>query len=597
MADFETLKNNANTAKEALKNKSEETKVALEKSFVDIMKSWEDAVIAIELESKTDTTKTTEASQARVDFDKFKNELEKEFKDILSAKEAENQANNKETQQQTNMLKDIITDQAYNLLLTYKSKTRIDIKNEQEFQIYINAFQIIITVLWASTHLWDTKENNKNIDNLWPITQAGVRTLQKYLNTTYMIWLEVDGKPGPKTLEALLAPVSDTDTTTRLEKMLADKPILSPLPIETIITKKVDKKKPSDKWTNKWWSKKEEVKTIKDANTEIPEKVIDTKFKELKKLYPKLDDQFLNAWAKAIISLKTWIIVWEFLYQDKTYYFDGEKRISRAKSKIIKTWEKPNEKKVDANIDSKTTIDKNIIKVNQKAIESGLNKYIHSNTISFEWDKNFQLYNEYYKNNIINLKKPTIRTYMTQSWSTRVSFSDDKWYVKYSIDLMAKDFIKKDTNDINYETIKEAIKKDIILKVQKEIEQKDSATLQKNYWSLKQYLEDTYFPINSLYSKQEQQNTFIKAFFEDFPRWIEFDKNDSILDNTNKRIKFEFDNNGNNKYWYGAMDINSKFTKDGKLDKEAIKRDIKSIINIKIKKQYPNFNLWNNYNK
>lgn len=273
MTDFETLKNNANAAKEALKSKSEETKVALEKSFVNTMKSWEDAVIAIELESKTDTTKTTEANQARVDFDKFKNELEQELKDILSVKEAETQLNDKETQQQTNMLKDIITDQAYNLLLTYKSKTRIDIKNEQEFQTYINAFQIIITVLWASTHLWDTKENNKNIDNLWPITQAGVRTLQKHLNTTYMVWLEVDGKPGPKTLEALLSPVSDTDTTTRLEKMLADKTAnslnLIPEKVITVVpssNKKTEKPKTENKKKKK--EERGEIQTQKKNQTQ-----------------------------------------------------------------------------------------------------------------------------------------------------------------------------------------------------------------------------------------------------------------------------------------------------------------------------------------
>jgi hypothetical protein len=38
------------------------------------------------------------------------------------------------------------------------------------------------------------------------------------------------------------------------------------------------------------------------------------------------------------------------------------------------------------------------------------------------------------------------------------------------------------------------------------------------------------------------------------------------------------------------MDINNKFTKEGKLDEEAIKRDIRSLIDMKIKKQYPNYN-------
>jgi hypothetical protein len=38
------------------------------------------------------------------------------------------------------------------------------------------------------------------------------------------------------------------------------------------------------------------------------------------------------------------------------------------------------------------------------------------------------------------------------------------------------------------------------------------------------------------------------------------------------------------------MDINNKFTKDGKLDKEAVKRDIKLIIDQKIKKDNPIYN-------
>jgi hypothetical protein len=145
--DFKKLQENATTAKEALASKTEETKVKLEQEFVDAMKSWEDAVKAKENEAKTDTTKSAEAIQARADFDKFKTDLGEELKNLLTIKETDTQLNDKETQQQTNMLKDIITDQAYNLLLSYKDKTRIDIKNEQEFRAYINAFQIIITVL------------------------------------------------------------------------------------------------------------------------------------------------------------------------------------------------------------------------------------------------------------------------------------------------------------------------------------------------------------------------------------------------------------------------------------------------------------------
>lgn len=102
--DFKKLQENAIATKEAIASKTEETKITLEKSFVDAMKSWEDAVIAIELEAKTDTTKTTEATQARVDFDKFKNELEQEFKDLLTVKEDEKDESSENTNSETNNL-------------------------------------------------------------------------------------------------------------------------------------------------------------------------------------------------------------------------------------------------------------------------------------------------------------------------------------------------------------------------------------------------------------------------------------------------------------------------------------------------------------
>ncbi len=102
--DFKKLQENAIATKEALASKTEETKATLEKSFVDAMTSWEEAVVAKEAEAKTDTTKTTEASQARVDFDKFKNELEQELKDLLTVKETEKDESSENTNSETNNL-------------------------------------------------------------------------------------------------------------------------------------------------------------------------------------------------------------------------------------------------------------------------------------------------------------------------------------------------------------------------------------------------------------------------------------------------------------------------------------------------------------
>ena len=44
------------------------------------------------------------------------------------------------------------------------------------------------------------------------------------MNTIYQTTLAIDGIPGENTLSALLSPVSDTDKTSRLDKMLSEKP-------------------------------------------------------------------------------------------------------------------------------------------------------------------------------------------------------------------------------------------------------------------------------------------------------------------------------------------------------------------------------------
>jgi len=583
--DFKKLQENAIATKEAIASKTEETKITLEKSFVDAMKSWEDAVIAIELEAKTDTTKTTEATQARVDFDKFKNELEQEFKDLLTVKEDEKDESSENTNSETNNLAtEIIKPWQYTIedLKTLKDKPWTELRTDPK---YIVTIQHIIIDTGAKHNSISDEILTNGIYGRG--TKAGIKTLQEYLKTTYTANLTPDGIAGPATLTALLEMDGDK---TRLEKIIADHSSITP-ETPTPISQNTNKKW---KWTGStWWNKKDdEVITIKEANEEIPEKVIDDKFRELKKLRPGLPDKFLKEWAIGILNLKATATLWEFIYEKKTYYFDKKNNVSLTKSKIDKTWVTTKvDKVIDENIDAQTTVDNNIIKVNEKRIESWLNQYIHSNLISFEGEKNKMLCDEYYQKYIINLKNVKILTSKLPDWKTRINFLENWGYTKYFIDLMQKDFIKKWTNDLNYETINIAIKKDIISKIQKDIEQKEASKLQQRYFELEKYLEKTYFPINSLYSKQEQQNTFVQALFEDFDdQRLEFNRWDSIFDKVNKKIKFEFDSKGSkDKYGYGIMDINSKFTKDGKLDKEAVKKDIKSIIDIKIKKLYPTY--------
>lgn len=144
----------------------------------------------------------------------------------------------------TDALKDAIGEDAITTLEAYKDKPRPKMTDiDPNFWWYINAIQIIVTQLGASSLLWDSKDANKSADILWPRTRAGVKTIQNYLNTTYPeTKLVSDGIPGPLTINALLAPVSADDSRSRLEKMLADKKNnnLTLTPEEPIFTTSTD---------------------------------------------------------------------------------------------------------------------------------------------------------------------------------------------------------------------------------------------------------------------------------------------------------------------------------------------------------------------
>ena len=104
MADFDTLKTNAQTSVEALKKANPDQKEALENSFVEAMTTWESAVKTKEAEANTDTTKTMEATTARADFKKFKTELGEDLNAILVAKEQEKEEAVNGTEDETNTM-------------------------------------------------------------------------------------------------------------------------------------------------------------------------------------------------------------------------------------------------------------------------------------------------------------------------------------------------------------------------------------------------------------------------------------------------------------------------------------------------------------
>ena len=578
--DFTKLQEAATISKEALAKKTTETQKALEQSFVDAMKSWEDAVKAKEAEANKDTTKSSEALQVRSNFDTFKNNLETEVRNLLNQEQAEKKEVEQQTKTETEKLLDSITQDSIAILSAakdlYKGKTRADMVRMENLPAYINAFQTIIIQLGASIWLDD-----KSMDRIWPITRAGVKTIQKYLNDTYQAGLDIDGVPGSKTLEQLLTPVSSTDTTTRLDKMLSEKPTLTLFAVEISSTIKTNKKTDTS-----WIKKEEEVVTIKWANEEIPEKVIDAKLKELKKLYPKLDDAFLKAWAKAIISLKASTTLWEFIYDNKTYYFDSDRSVSRTKSKIDKKIEvkKENITKSIKSIDNKENktnkeqIDNSLLNVIRNNIKKNLSTYISENPIIFN-DKKYQ---EYYEKNlkwkIIDCpNNEYISWIVLQIWSQNIS-------------LQTNDFLRKD-NSINYETIKKVITNKIIENADRQENIESDTILSEKYKILKDYLEWTYFSRKTIYPDNifnalpEWNRNLIEAFFLDFEDKLEFNRWDSILDKKNKKITFEFEEGSESKHWRWKMTIDDKVTKDYKLNTSKVKENIRGIINQKLLKK------------
>ena len=239
---MDDLKKKAIEAKTALEEakvateKSEEEKQQLQTDFDNSMIAWKAEID--KLEQKTDRS-NDEILQLKVNKTEYRN-----IQDLLSTEKKETYALVAETQQATDALKDAIGEDAITTLEAYKDKPRPKMTDiDPNFWWYINAIQIIVTQLGASSLLWDSKDANKSADILWPRTRAGVKTIQNYLNTTYPeTKLVSDGIPGPLTISALLAPVSADDSRSRLEKMLADKKDnnLTLTPEEPILTTSTD---------------------------------------------------------------------------------------------------------------------------------------------------------------------------------------------------------------------------------------------------------------------------------------------------------------------------------------------------------------------
>ena len=578
MSDFEKLKTNVTTAVQALEAKTEANKAKLEQSFVAAMKSWDDAIVVVE----ADSTQTDKAKEERQDYVLVRSILKQELTNLLEQKNDAVEVATEKTKQENMAVAQEVTKN----IEIYTIDELQNLKNKPWEELWIDAKYIItIQHLIIKT---GAKHNSIQDDVLTNGiygrgTKAGILTLQKYLNTKYTLDLVEDGLAGNLTLQALLEKDGDK---TRLENLMQDHKDI--IPQEPNKNQRV--KQNSTWWTRDWSGKWPlEVVTVDQKNKEIPETSIKKVTEKLRKSFPKFDESFLREWARGILSIKESATTGEFIYKGKTYYFDTTTTSISGKKPLINK-ELIEKNIIEENIDNQTIVDKNILIVNQKRIESWLHKFMKTHSISFEGEKNKILYDEYYKNHIINLKNTKIKTSTLADWKTRINFLENWWYTKYYVDLTPQDFIKKTTNDINYETINNSIKKDIISKVNKEIEQKESWKLQERYKQLENYLEKTRFPLASMYSLQEQKNTFVQAFFEDFPQWLEFDRWDSKFDKKNKKIIFEFDNKWKNKYWSGIMDINDKFNKEGVLDEDAIKKAIKSNVDQKIKKENPNYN-------
>ncbi len=601
---FETIKNEAIEAKSALVNLEANTiaeqKDKIEKAFVEKVKARQDAIATAEQENNA--TQNVDLTKSKVDFVEFQKDYTTEMKALLDNIKKEVAENTKQNSNDLSNLAAEINNNKTIDLTTLSGKSRPELWQTPG---YISKIQDIILQTWAKH---TTISENKLQDGIfWPAVKAGVKTIQTYLNETYSSNLVPDGIPGENTLSTLLSPVSDTDKTSRLDKMLSEKPTFTKI-FEIIQneTKASQENNNQEQWNNNWEETKEENNEsnvdVDQSNKEIPQKIIYEKTKELKKNFPKFieeqkkSDQYF-AWKRAKAIIENW-------EKRKEY----QKILKNRQENQTKTTpeKKENQKTTTSeNVSEKNIIDTNILKIARKELENKLRKKIlkdftEQNIIKFEW-KNSQQYEEYYKKYILDLSNTKKNPSFTVRENWQNTIINIYWSYQYNIILKPSDFIKKWTYEVNFNSVLETIKKDIITKVDnniktKKIEQervikeKEKEKLQKRYDKLEEYLENQRFTMNYLYKKQEQV-PLVQAFFEDFSDGIDFNNGDSEFLEKSKKIKVEFENDWWNKYWTWTLSIEDKFNSDGSLNKEKIRQELRKIIDYKIKNKYPTYQI------
>jgi len=512
--DIKKLQENAIAAKDALTKKTEETKTTLEKSFVDAMKSWDDAIIAKETEAKTDTTKTTEASQARIDFDKFKSDLWEDINALLTAKETETNESFENTNSETNNLAaDILKPWQYTIeeLQTLKNKPWKELWTDPK---YIKTIQQIIIDTGAKHNSIRDEILTNGIYGRG--TKAGIKTLQNYLNTKYTAKLTPDGIAGPATLTALLEMDGDK---TRLDKLIADHDHtgITPLEPESIKSVKAKKKATWSTWAA-WisdpakWSTEEDPKNGTIDNQ--PEIKLENNTQEWITSIDKLPKDFKRDKNKntSYLFQKDWI----------RYRFFDTGRVAVFKD-VKKPGKMANSKDIFYKLQN--TTDNNIVEnIDNYNITIGKEYWSHLNDLFQTMTADQK---NYYKSNIKMNAKITCTS----------SNPDIILHINTAeIKLQKSDYLKADGKTINYTTIHQKV----VAYIDEKIKENQKKEWEKNIKALKDKLEDLDgYTKDILFPNTQDEKT--KDFFALFgTSWIKFDNIESVSNDKNK-VQFVFD--------------------------------------------------------
>lgn len=605
---MEELKKSADLALQKIKTEKEksdltsEQKKTLENNLNDAQSKWEAEIKELEKNAGTDESKKIEAGKWRNLFDESKKLYDIELQE--NQQEAQDQAQieqNKDSEDANALAAEV-----WPQLWTYsieelKSLTKKSWKDLWADVKYIKTIQQI-TIDTGAKH--NSISNEIFTNGIYGRgTKAGIKTLQEYLNTKHNAKLIPDWLAGPATLQALLV-IIDGDKTI-LDKIIADHSGVTPLEPEVIKATKRETRKTID--TKKSTKKTDKTPTDKLNNEPaiplIPEEIAnkdkEKKFQEKKKKILESIKK-ITGLEKSTDLKSLWItfneknetIFWqswltrvdENKQDDFTVKLKEEYKVKEWK--IISIWiEKSQDWIYTENYTNKDKINNNLRIVSAKEINQNLKGYI--DTITFEEPKYLNYYNKNIKSKNINCSYNTLQI----------------WYMYTS--LQPNDFLKKD-NSINYksllEIIKTKIKENADLTEKKEEEKKTT----EKYNKLKDYLMWTKtltwssFPKTFLYPDFDklssgQKNT-INAFFEDFKWYIWGAKNKGITfknprQATDKKyIQLTIDEDwSDDKYWDIKISIQNNFNADWSIDKARIKQELRQLIDIKIKKAFPNY--------